>query len=71
MFNDEARDSCWYMAMDVAYTSLGLAERLYQEEWKEVVMAQGCRSCGDYLVARREGRGTRHRRAASPVGAGL
>ena len=57
--------------MDGADTSLGLAERFYQEEWKEVVMAQGCRSCGDYLVARREGRGTRHRRAASPVGAGL
>ena len=59
------------MAMDVAYTSLGLAERFYQEECKEVVLAQGCRSCGDYLVARREGRGTRHRRAASPAGAGL
>jgi len=59
------------MAMDVAYTSLGLAERFYQEEWKEVVLAQGCRSCGDYLVARRVGRGTRHRRAASPAGACL
>ena len=28
------------MAMDGADTSLGLAERFYQEEWKEVVLAQ-------------------------------
>ena len=59
------------MAMDGADTSLGLAERFYQEEWKEEVLAQGCRSRGDYLVARRVGRGTRHRRAASSAGAGL
>ena len=59
VFNDEARDSCWSMAMDVADTSLGLAERFYKEEWKEVVLAQGCRSRDDYLVARRVGRGTR------------
>lgn len=59
VFNDEARESCWSMAMDVADTSLGLALRFYQEEWKEVVLAQGCRSRDDYLVARRVGRGTR------------
>ena len=45
--------------MDGADTSLGLAERFYQEEWKEMVLAQGCRSRDDYLVARRVGRGTR------------
>ena len=59
VFNDEARESCWSMAMDVADTSLGLALRFYQEEWQEVVLAQGCRSRDDYLVARRVGRGTR------------
>ena len=59
VFNDEARKSCWSLAMDVADTSLGLAERFYQEEWQEVVLAQGCRSRDDYLVARRVGRGTR------------
>jgi hypothetical protein len=31
VFNDEARDSCWSMAMEVADTSLGLAERFYKE----------------------------------------
>jgi len=59
VFNDEARDSCWSLAMDVAETSLGFDERFYREEWKEVVLAQGCRSRDDYLVARRVGRGTR------------
>ena len=59
VFNDEARDSCWSLAMDVAETSLGLDERFYREEWKDVVLAQGCRSRDDYLMARRVGRGTR------------
>ena len=59
VFNEEARDSCWSLAMDVADTSLGLDDRFYREEWKDVVLAQGCRSRDDYLVARRVGRGTR------------
>jgi len=59
VFNDEARDSCWRLAMDLADTSLGLDERFYREEWKEVVLAQGCRSRDEYLMARRVGRGTR------------
>lgn len=59
VFNDEARDSCWSLAMDVADTSLGLDQRFYREEWKDVVLAQGCRSRDDYQVARRVGRGTR------------
>jgi superfamily I DNA/RNA helicase len=59
VFNDEARDSCWSLAMDVAETSLGLDERFYREEWRDVVLAQGCRSLDDYLMARRVGRGTR------------
>ncbi len=59
VFNDEARDACWSMAMDVADTSLGLEKRFYSEEWKEVVLANGCRTRDDYLMARRVGRGTR------------
>jgi len=59
VFNDEARDSCWSLAMDVADTSLGLDVRFYREEWKDVVLAQGCRSRDEYLMARRVGRGTR------------
>lgn len=63
VFNEEARDSCWSLAMDVADTSLGLDERFYREEWKDVVLAQGCRSRDEYLMARRVGRGTRLSRA--------
>ncbi|MEY4352144.1 MAG: hypothetical protein RLZZ609_385 [Cyanobacteriota bacterium] len=59
VFNEEARDSCWSLAMDLANTSLGLDERFYREEWKDVVLAQGCRSRDEYLMARRVGRGTR------------
>jgi len=59
VFNEEARDSCWSLAMDVADTSLGLDERFYREEWKDVVLAQSCRSRDEYLMARRVGRGTR------------
>ena len=59
VFNEEARDSCWSLAMDLADTSLGLDERFYREEWKDVVLAQGCRSRDEYLMARRVGRGTR------------
>lgn len=59
VFNDEARDACWSLAMDVADPAIGLEERFYREEWKEVVLANGCRSRDDYLAARRIGRGTR------------
>ena len=59
VFNEEARDSCWSLAMDLADTALGLDERFYREEWKDVVLAQGCRSRDEYLMARRVGRGTR------------
>jgi superfamily I DNA/RNA helicase len=59
VFNDEARDSCWSLAMDVAETALGFDVHFYRDEWKDVVLAQGCRSRDDYLMARRVGRGTR------------
>ncbi|APD47018.1 MULTISPECIES: UvrD-helicase domain-containing protein [unclassified Synechococcus] len=59
VFDDQARDSCWSLAMDVADTTLGLDENFYSEEWQEVVLANGCRTRDDYLMARRVGRGTR------------
>jgi superfamily I DNA/RNA helicase len=58
-FNDSARKACWDMAMAVADTSLGLDRRFYEEEWREVVLANGCRTLPDYLTARRIGRGRR------------
>jgi mRNA-degrading endonuclease RelE of RelBE toxin-antitoxin system len=59
VFNESARKACWDLAMAVADPSLGLDLRFYQEEWKEVVLANGCRTQPDYLAARRVGRGTR------------
>jgi len=66
VFNRESKDAAWSLAMDMADTSLGLNEHFYREEWKDVVLANGCRSRDDYLKARRVGRGTglnRERRA--------
>jgi len=59
VFNESARKACWDLAMAIADPSLGLDQRFYQEEWKEVVLVNGCRTQPDYLAARRVGRGTR------------
>ena len=59
VFNDSARKACWDMAMAVADTTLGLERRFYEEEWREVVLANGCRTLPDYIAARRIGRGSR------------
>ena len=59
VFNKEARDAAWSVAMLVADPELGLDLRFYEEEWKEVVLAQGCSTQDEYLVAKRIGRGTR------------
>jgi superfamily I DNA/RNA helicase len=59
VFNKEARDAAWTVAMLVADPELGLDLRFYEEEWKEVVLAQGCSTQDEYLVAKRIGRGTR------------
>jgi superfamily I DNA/RNA helicase len=59
VFNDSARKACWDMAMAVADTSLGLERRFYEEEWREVVLANGCRTLPEYISARRIGRGRR------------
>jgi hypothetical protein len=58
-FNDGARKACWDMAMAVADTSLGLDRRFYEEEWRDVVLANGCRTLPEYVAARRIGRGRR------------
>lgn len=59
VFNKEARDAAWSVAMLVEDPELGLDLRFYEEEWKEVVLAQGCSTQDEYLVAKRIGRGTR------------
>ena len=59
VFNKEARDAAWSVAMLLADPELGLDQRFYEEEWKEVVLAQGCSTQDDYLAAKRIGRGTR------------
>ena len=59
VFDENARKACWDLAMAIADTSLGLDQRFYEEEWKEVVLANGCRTQPEYLAARRVGRGTR------------
>ena len=58
-FDGKTKDACWEIAMGMEDTSLGLDHRFYEEEWKEVILAQGCRSLPDYITARRVGRGTR------------
>ena len=59
VFDQIARKACWDLAMAIADPSLGLDRRFYEEEWKEVVLANGCRTQPEYLAARRVGRGTR------------
>ncbi len=59
VFNKPARDACWDFAMGIADTTLKFDRRFYEEEWKEVVLANGCRTQPEYLSARRVGRGTR------------
>ena len=44
IFDESARKSAWDIAMSLSETSLGLHERFYQEEWKEVILANGCQS---------------------------
>ena len=59
VFDENGRKACWDMAMAMEDTSLGLDLRFYEEEWKDVVLANGCRSLPEYIAARRIGRGTR------------
>ncbi len=59
VFDDNGRKACWDMALAMEETSLGLDRRFYEEEWKDVVLANGCSSLPEYIAARRVGRGTR------------
>ena len=59
VFDENGRKACWDMAMAMEDTSLGLDRRFYEEEWKDVVLANSCRSLPEYITARRIGRGTR------------
>jgi superfamily I DNA/RNA helicase len=58
-FDNEGRAAAWRVAWLVADPVLGLDQRFYEEEWKEVVLPQGCTTLDDYLAAKRIGRGTR------------
>jgi superfamily I DNA/RNA helicase len=58
-FDKEARAAAWNVAWLVADPALGLDQRFYEEEWKEVVLPQGCTTLDEYLTAKRMGRGTR------------
>jgi superfamily I DNA/RNA helicase len=58
-FDDDAREAAWTVAWLVADPALGLDKRFYEEEWKEVVLPQGCSTIDEYVTARRLGRGTR------------
>lgn len=55
-FDDETRE-CWSNAMNLAPADLGLEDKFYRDEWRDVVQAQGIFSCDDYLKASRIGRG--------------
>ena len=58
-FAKVARAAAWKVAWLVADPSLGLEQRFYEEEWKEVVLPQSCTTLDEYLAAKRVGRGTR------------
>lgn len=49
----------WERAYTLAPTELGFSLSFYQDEWRDVILSQGCQNLRDYLKARRVGRGTR------------
>jgi superfamily I DNA/RNA helicase len=58
-FDVQARKAAWDVAWLVAEPELNLDRSFYEEEWRDVVLPQGCTTVGDYLSAKRVGRGTR------------
>jgi superfamily I DNA/RNA helicase len=70
VYDDETQE-IWKEACTLAPVELGLSERFYQQEWRNVVSEQNCQTLRDYFVARRTGRGTRlsrqQRQAIWPV----
>jgi superfamily I DNA/RNA helicase/mRNA-degrading endonuclease RelE of RelBE toxin-antitoxin system len=57
-FDEETRE-CWGNAMNLSPSDIGLGDKFYKDEWREVIQAQGLFSCDDYLKASRIGRGKR------------
>ena len=58
-FDNEARKAAWDVAWLLAEPELNLDRSFYEEEWRDVVLPQGCTTIDDYLSAKRVGRGTR------------
>ena len=58
IFDESVRNASWEIAISLSDPSLGLSNRFYEEEWKEVVLVNGCQSLPEYLAVRRKGRGT-------------
>jgi superfamily I DNA/RNA helicase len=58
-FDETARKAAWDVAWLVAEPELNLDRSFYEEEWRDVVLPQGCTTIDDYLSAKRVGRGTR------------
>lgn len=59
--------ACWKMALDGRPADLGLPESFYKEEWERIVLPQRITDEGQYLRAKRTGRGvplTRQQRAS-------
>jgi hypothetical protein len=59
IYDENATQEVWEAAYAIAPTELGLPLSFYQEEWRDVVIAQSCQQLKDYLIAKRNGRGTR------------
>jgi superfamily I DNA/RNA helicase len=59
IYDETATAEIWEEAYQIAPPELEYALSFYQEEWRDVVVAQGCQVAKDYLVAKRNGRGTR------------
>ena len=58
-FDNEARKAAWDVAWLLAEPELNLDRSFYEEEWRDVVLPQGCTTIDVYLSAKRVGRGTR------------
>jgi hypothetical protein len=55
---EQVAAECWQIAKSQADSSLGLSDSFYEEEWENVVLAQGISSRDEYRLAKRKGRRT-------------
>jgi superfamily I DNA/RNA helicase/mRNA-degrading endonuclease RelE of RelBE toxin-antitoxin system len=51
-------EDAWNLALAAADTSLGLPPGFYEEEFENVILAQGVTTRDEYRIAKRKGRGT-------------